>query len=1450
MSIKVNSLRITILGAFVLTATFLVASGYFGGNGEGSIINVAKGDREAKAGVVNGKIVFQSNRDGNTEIYVMDADGSNQTRITNNTVPDVQPRWSPDGTKIAFSSVRAPSGQEIWVMNADGTGQTQLTTAAGLDSTPAWSPDGTKIAYSAVGAGGFNLDVFVMNADGTNVVNLTNDFGGDSSPFWSPDGTKIAFDSTRAGNSEIFIMNADGTNPVNITNSTPLEIQPNWSSDGAKITFARLDGNFQIYTANPDGTGATPLTVSPEAGFNSEFSPNSAKIAYTRPNAGANQIYVMDANGSNKAPLTNNAGVVDQYPDWKVAPAATPTPTPTPCVSAPAGRVSQWKGEGNANDSLGTNNATLQSGATFTAGKVGQAFDLPNGTNAYLRVPDSSTLKLQQFTVEAWVKETNSSGTSCIFCKGSLTGTNNSYALTYGAGGLFFSTHNDSTSIGTAVANTSIWHHVAGTFDGSSQKVYLDGVLVASGVNASPIIYEPGSIPLTIGADLTAGSANHFFEGQIDEPAFYNRALSEAEIQSVFNAGGGGTCACVPQVNGKVLWHRADGNTLDSSGNPNNGTFVGGATFSDGKVRQGYIFNGTGYVRVPDSNSLDVTTQFTMDAWINPSISHNGVPQGGIISKIGGSGGNNGYQFVLNGNNTTLECMFNASGEPWPQNKLVATVPGGVPINAWSHAACTYDNSDLKIYFNGTLVGTLNVGPKTVINSSSALRVGSDENNNVFFTGRIDEAEVYNRALSQSEIQSIINADIGGQCSGSCPVTPAENKISWWRAEGNPSTNHGSLVGGTTYVSGQSGQAFNLNGTNAGVTIPHNTNLNVNAGGFSADFWMKSNANPGGQVLLIDKSHGFTDSTGWAFQSNPSGNNLSFFIGAGGGGSTNFVGVDSTVNPFDGNFHHIAGTWDGFNVRLYIDGVLQGTTVLTSPVNNSRPVNIGYAWGGGSPQRFFNGVIDEAAVYGRSLTAAEIRAAAGVCAFAPCSGGWVPGEWQFFNGHYYSVQGITGTASWMAARSQARELTAPNGARVDLASITSGPENTFIFNGINCPDYWGLDPAGNNQGPNIGGYQFNKLSEPAGNWIWVSGEQFTFTSWNPGEPNNSSGVEDMATYFATGSGRSSNWNDIGKGTPTVINYYIAESSDPQACTTAPPQMVSWWKAEDTPLDSMITANHGTMQGAGFGTGFVNRAFTFDGVDDYVSIPDAPSLRFGPASPMSVDLWVLRTTTGPQHFIGKRDSCSGGVNGYQMGVDVVVNQGCGLFFGAAGGGVCSGVDLPMNTWTHLTGTFDGVTTRMYMNGVPIAEGNTPLGPVNNAPLLIGATSTTCSPFYSTGGRIDEVEIFNRALTPAEISSIVIAGPSGKCPLTASGVTVSGRVLASLDGRGVTNARVTLTDLEGRTRSVITGRLGRYLFENVETGKAYIISVRSRRFNYVPRTISVFENLEDIDFVPEE
>jgi len=208
----------------------------------------------------NGLIAFASDRDGNNEIYIMDADGTDQARLTTNAASDSDPSWSPDGTRIAFISSRDHFTAEIYVMDADGTDPTRLTTNTATDFQPSWSPDGTRIAFTSARDG--NSEIYVMHADGTNQTRLTTNTANDGDPSWSPDGASIAFASNRDGNSEIYVMDADGSGQTRLTTNTAVDFGPAWSPDGSRIAFtSQRDGNFEIYAMNVDGSDQTRLTT-------------------------------------------------------------------------------------------------------------------------------------------------------------------------------------------------------------------------------------------------------------------------------------------------------------------------------------------------------------------------------------------------------------------------------------------------------------------------------------------------------------------------------------------------------------------------------------------------------------------------------------------------------------------------------------------------------------------------------------------------------------------------------------------------------------------------------------------------------------------------------------------------------------------------------------------------------------------------------------------------------------------------------------------------------------------------------------------------------------------------------------------------------------------------------------------------------------------------------------
>ncbi len=162
------------------------------------------------------EVAFTSDRDGNPEIYAMNANGSDIRRLTDNPARDSSPDWSPDGSQIVFVSDR-DGNPEIYVMSADGSNVVRLTDNPGFESEPAWSPDGKQIAFVSDRDG--NSEIYVMNADGSNVVRLTDNPAVDDEPSWKPDGSAISFISTRDGTtSEVYLMNPDGSDAHRISN--------------------------------------------------------------------------------------------------------------------------------------------------------------------------------------------------------------------------------------------------------------------------------------------------------------------------------------------------------------------------------------------------------------------------------------------------------------------------------------------------------------------------------------------------------------------------------------------------------------------------------------------------------------------------------------------------------------------------------------------------------------------------------------------------------------------------------------------------------------------------------------------------------------------------------------------------------------------------------------------------------------------------------------------------------------------------------------------------------------------------------------------------------------------------------------------------------------------------------------------------------------------------------
>jgi len=346
-------------------------------------------DDQPKWSPDSSKIAFMSGRDGNLEIYTMNADGSGQTRITNNFAADGFPAWSPNGTKITFvrGDLSNPSTFEIYVMDANGANQVRLTTDSVIDGVPSWSPDGTKIVFMSGGSSVFDpnaFEIYRIDADGNNRTRLTNNSIVDGQPSYSPDGTKIVFGSGNALNPngiEIYVMNADGSNRIQLTNNAVTDGFPVWSFDGANIVFA-------------SGSVADESTV---------------------------ELFVMNANGTNPAQLTNNSNL-DWFPDWQRI--ATPpsqiqfnssTYTPAEDYSSAAVTVTRT---GNTTGMASVNYATSDTAGESNCNVVGTVassrcdYQITVGTLNF--APGETSKTIDVFLVDDSYDETNEAFTMSL----------------------------------------------------------------------------------------------------------------------------------------------------------------------------------------------------------------------------------------------------------------------------------------------------------------------------------------------------------------------------------------------------------------------------------------------------------------------------------------------------------------------------------------------------------------------------------------------------------------------------------------------------------------------------------------------------------------------------------------------------------------------------------------------------------------------------------------------------------------------------------------------------------------------------------------------------------------------------------------------------------------------------------------------------------------------------
>ncbi len=414
-------------------------------------------------------------------------------------------------------------------------------------------------------------------------------------------------------------------------------------------------------------------------------------------------------------------------------------------VNIQTGLVADIRLQGNAHEETGNLERGSIMGATPSKGRnaaPGTAFSF-NGTSDNIRFAHREALNITEaISIACWIKyDAQADCFEDIVMKGNL------YGFQFSCNGtgtiMFHLKSNGWHNLDSEFKPISgRWHHIAGTYDGKTQKIYIDGVLRNSETWEGNI--ETGDDPLDIGGKVA--DDNNWYKGSITELKIYNRALSASEIATLAPQNSFKTdieIDCSGIANGQVLWCPFNETGADASNYGNHGKVYGAKSANDRFGRKNAIFCYNGidnYISIPHSNSLDITEAITVMCWIK----HDGNPR--CFEDIVMKGNVYGLQFSCNGTGTV---MFHLKIGGWYNlDSGIAPVPG-----QWHHIAGTYDGKTQSIYFDGALVKTENVSGKiesTTDPLDIAKQVAGDNN---FFTGCIDDVLIYNRALSPAEIR-------------------------------------------------------------------------------------------------------------------------------------------------------------------------------------------------------------------------------------------------------------------------------------------------------------------------------------------------------------------------------------------------------------------------------------------------------------------------------------------------------------------------------------------------------------------------------------------------------------------------------------------------------------------------------------------------------------------------
>ena len=817
---------------------------------------------------------------------------------------------------------------------------------------------------------------------------------------------------------------------------------------------------------------------------------------------------------------------------------------------------------------------------------------------------------------------------------------------------------------------------------------------------------------------------------------------------------------------------------------------------SGGVLGNRLSFPGNAYGTLGNDPSLDFTDKFSIEFWMKPEGW--GDDWAALVSKpYYLSKWEDPYvQYKVSRHRDTNDLSFSVAVagqyEALRSNKSIS-------MTDWTHVVATYDGNDMKLYLNGNLdierplTGSIEESSA----NSVASRVYIGRNYNLFDTvesykGLLDELKLYGVVLPPEQVQqnyenglnntNIIHPAItGAEQTWQAEVTPNDGivdgskvltnildnftapaaaisgpganinaslnafvlletankkdtvfenvitrvsnntgtgRVISWSKNNSPlakllysfhqsnlnlapdeiidysgANHHGQLGGGesnknpTWSPAGIKDGAYNFDGVDDYILVPHDNSLNFPNNKMSFEVWMKGDPTQNDSYYLVmDKSHGFVDFNGWVLQGNSTTGEVTFNIG---NGSTWSPGAKSTGSVLDDTWHHVVGTFDGAQLKLYVDGILNSKQNFVSNIGgNSRPVQIGRSWGGGNPQRHFKGRLDEIRLYDYALPLEQI-------------------ELSYSAGSY---------------------------ADDELSAVQTRDQDSFV---ANVTPYTVL-----NDGPTIPSANLTLNNNVAPVVTGSIGTEFggNFVS------------EDILWTETVIDGN-------GDGVSSIVNWLKNGNSIYELLLPFDRQIdaLSIGNLDDYSGNNLLVQLNGGNSSAHIpvwsSNGISAGAYEFNGLTDYITVEHTNALNFS-NNKISVEFWMKanKTQQDPYYLVMDKSHGFTDTTGWVM----QGNSNTGLLgwgFGTGSTwvpGANSKVSLLDDTWHHVVGTYDGASTKLYVDGVLQNEipfvGN--IG-ANNRPVQIGRSWGGGNPQRHFGGMLDEVKVYNIVLTPEQV-----------------------------------------------------------------------------------------------------